>query len=285
MRKSVVSGTFYESDFELLERQITACFKHEKGPGDIPVKRGEKVIRAVVAPHAAYFYSGACAAWSFQQVAEAKFADCYVMLGPNHSGMGKSGISLADWQTPLGVVQTDKVLGKQLVERSELVVDESAHQREHSIEVQLPFLQFVGKDRLRDLRILPISIRDDISLHKLALDMKEVLIDSDKRIVFVVSSDFTHYGATYGYLPFSSDIPQRLYDLDTGAIKHLLKLDAMRFMDYVNETGATICGVLPLILLCKLLGKGEGQLLQYYTSADIMGDFRNAVGYASLVFE
>ncbi|MBW2970608.1 AmmeMemoRadiSam system protein B [Candidatus Woesearchaeota archaeon] len=284
-RRAVVAGTFYESDFHMLEQQLVSCFRHKKGPGELPVKRGEKQIKAVVAPHAAYHYSGACAAWSFQQVAEAKFADCYVMLGPNHSGMGKSGISLSNWETPLGVVRVDKELGGELAKKSELVVDESAHSREHSLEVQLPFLQFVSKDRLKDLKVLPISIKDDINLHRLALDIKDVLVDYDKRVVFIVSSDFTHYGATYGYLPFSSDIPQRLYDLDMGAIKHLLKLDAMRFMDYVNETGATICGVLPLILLVKLLSKTEGKLLQYYTSADIMGDFRNAVGYASLVFD
>lgn len=280
-----MAGTFYEAGFQALEEQIKSCFMNKKGPGALPIKRGDKQIRAIISPHAGYVFSGACAAWGYKELAEAKAPDVYVIFGPNHTGLGKSSIILDSWQTPFGMVRADEEFGKMLVKKTELVEDPKAHLQEHSIEVQLPFLQFVSKDILSKIRILPIAISEEVDLNKLALDIKEVILDSSKKVVFVVSSDFTHYGAQYGYLPFSSDIPERMYKLDEGAIKLIKNMESDAFLDYVYETGATICGKLPIALLLKTLEKTKGKLLQYYTSADIMGDYRNAVGYASILFE
>ncbi len=280
IRTPVASGTFYESDFYQLEQQIKQCFKHEKGPGELPVKKRTGKVKAVICPHAGYFYSGPCAAWSYKEVAEAELPDCYIILGPNHSGMGSSSVSLQDWKTPLGVLQTDEKLGRKLVEISDLEDNPLAHKNEHSIEVQLPFLQFISKNT----RILPISLRNDISFSKLAIDIKEAVMDLDREVVYIVSSDFTHYGATYGYMPFSENIKKNLYELDSKAIDKILALDHEGFSAYLSKTGATICGRAPLILLMQLLRK-KGELLQYYTSSDIRGDYRTAVGYASIVFK
>ena len=284
VRRPIVAGSFYEAGFQSLEEQIKKSFLHKKGPGALPTKRGDKEIKAIISPHAGYFFSGACAAWGFKEVAESRVPDVYVMIGPNHSGLGKTSVNLDSWQTPFGMIRADVGFGKALVKGSDLIEDPKAHLQEHSIEVQLPFLQFVSKDVLQKIRILPISVSDEVNINKLALDMKEVILDTNKRVVFIVSSDFTHYGSQYGYLPFSSDIPERLYKLDQGAIKLIKDLDADGFLKYTYDTGATICGQLPIALLLKTLEKTKGKLLQYYTSSDIMGDYRNAVGYASIVF-
>ena len=285
VRRPIVAGTFYEAGFQALEEQIKSCFMNKKGPGALPTRRGDKQIKAIISPHAGYQFSGPCASWGYKEIAEAEAPDVFVMLGPNHTGLGQSSINLDIWQTPFGMVKADEEFGKLLVKNTELVEDSKAHLQEHSIEVQLPFLQFVNKDILQRIRIVPIVISEDIDIPKLALDIKETILDSGKKVVFVVSSDFTHYGVQYGYLPFSSDIPKRIYELDQGAIRLIKDMDSDGFLNYVYETGTTICGQLPIALLLKTLEKTKGKLLQYYTSADIMGDYRNAVGYASILFE
>ena len=285
VRKPVVAGTFYTENFQDLEEEIQLCFLHDKGPGDLPIKRGEKKIKAVIVPHAGYAFSGACAAWGYKEIAESKMPDVYIMLGPNHTGQGQTSVLLDSWETPFGIVKADEELGKALVERTDLVEDAQAHLNEHSIEVQLPFLQFVSKDVLQQLRILPIAISEEINLNKLALDIKEVLIDLNKEVVFIVSSDSTHYGPQFRYVPFSSDVPERLRDLDEGAIKLIKNMDSEGFLKYTYETGATICGKLPIALLLKILEKTEGKLLQYYTSGELMNNYKNSVSYMCMLFE
>jgi len=285
VRRPIVAGSFYESGFQALEEQIKNSFLHKKGPGDLPTKRKEKQIKAVICPHAGYFFSGPCAAWGYKEIAESKMPDLYIILGPNHTGLGKTSVNLDSWQTPFGMVRTDQEFGRTLIKNTKLIEDPRAHMQEHSIEVQLPFLQFVSKDMLQNLRFLPITISDDVDIARLALDIKEVILDTNKKVVFIVSSDFTHYGPQYGYVPFSSEVPERMYKLDQGAIKLIKNLDADGLLKYNYETGATICGQLPIALLLKTLEKTKGKLLQYYTSADIVGSYKNAVGYASILFE
>ena len=285
IRKPVVMGTFYEEDFQDLEEQIKLCFMHDKGPGDLPTRRTDKKIKGVILPHAGYGFSGACAAWGFKEIAESALPDVYAIIGPNHTGSGKSSIILDGWQTPFGVVKADVQLGRALVKNSDLVEDAEAHLHEHSIEVQLPFLQFVNKDVLQQIRILPIAISEGIDLNKLALDIKETIMDFNKSVVFIVSSDFTHFGPQFRYVPFSLDIPQKIAELDQDAIKFIKNMDADGFLKYVYETGATICGRLPIALLLKTLEKTEGKLLQYYTSGELMNNYRNSVSYAAILFE
>ena len=110
-------------------------------------------------------------------------------------------------------------------------------------------------------------------------------MDLNKKVVFIISSDFTHYGSQFRYVPFSSDIPERMYNLDEGAIKLIKNLDSEGLLKYTYETDATICGRLPIALLLKTLEKTQGKLLQYYTSGDLTGSYKNSVGYACILFE
>ncbi|MBU0616075.1 MAG: AmmeMemoRadiSam system protein B [Nanoarchaeota archaeon] len=278
VRQPIVSGQFYEAYPDRLKDQIKWCFQHELGPG-LPGK-GDKKIIAVICPHAGYSFSGPCAAHSYKQIAGSE-ADSYIILGISHQGYG-SCVSLDDWETPLGVVKNDTELVKMLMDNSGLKKNEKAHSHEHSIEVQLPFLQYVQKEP----KIVPVIISEDIDIEGFAKAVIKTIKDSGKKIIIIVSGDFTHYGINYGFMPFSDNVKENLKKLDMGAFKFIEKLDYFHFLDYIDKTRATICGRLPIAAICsisKLLKASEVKLLKYYTSGDITDDYTSAVGYASIL--
>lgn len=288
-RKPVVAGQFYEADFNLLDKQIRECFKSKLGPGDLPVKKRSRNIFGVIAPHAGYQFSGACAAWSYKEIAESKFPDLFLVIGVNHTGLGAplSTYLFADWETPFGVVKVDRNFGKELIKKfPDLKNEAMAHLHEHSVEVQLPFLQFVNKDKIKDVKFVPIVVSS--YNYDICKNLGKAIADTNKKICVIASSDFTHYGFSYGYLPFTENKKENLYKLDNGAIKEIEKLDAENFLKYVAKNRATICGagaIAIAIEACKNLGAKKARLLQYYTSGDILNDYDNAVGYAGVIFE
>ena len=287
IRNPIVAGQFYEADFNTLEQQIKQSFLHEKGPGALPTKKRYKNIMGIISPHAGYFFSGAGAAWVFKEIAESKFADVYIMIGLSHAGF-RSCISLRQWETPFGIMNVDKAFAERLIRNSRLKEDEFAHSQEHSIEVQLPFLQFVNKDYLEKIKIVPIIVSPDLKYEEIADSIKKTIDELKRNVCIITSSDFTHYGINYGYMPFTTDVKKNLYELDKKAIDSIKRLDAHDFIGYTEQTGATICGKYPIavmISLTKLLNAKKVRLLHYYTSGDISGDYNNAVGYASIVFE
>jgi hypothetical protein len=277
-RQPIVAGQFYPADFSSLDKKIKDCFLSKFGPGDFPITKREKDIIGIISPHAGYPFSGPCAAWAFKEIAESKFPDIFIMLGLSHSGH-QSCKSVEDWATPFGIVKTDKSFLKEI----DLPVDEEAHSNEHSIEVQLPFLQFANKDLLDKIRIAPIMASHDIPPEEIASIIFKAV--KDRNVIVIASSDFTHYGPNYGYMPFSDNIKDNMYKLDKGALDNIKKLNSKGFLDYTDKTHATICGRYPiatLLELVKKLGAKKASLLHYYTSGDVIGDYRNSVGYASI---
>ncbi|MBN2112399.1 AmmeMemoRadiSam system protein B, partial [Candidatus Woesearchaeota archaeon] len=194
-----------------------------------------------------------------------------------------SSVSIADWQTPLGIAKNDSEFGKKLAENSGIEINEESHAEEHSIEVQIPFLQFT----CAKFRFSPVMISHDLSFKEAAESIRKTAEQLKREIVVVASSDFTHYGPAYGYVPFTKDAKKNMYALDNGAIELIKKLDSGKYMDYVNSKQATICGQMPIaVLLETIRAKAKkARLMKYYTSGDVTGDYSNAVGYASIVFE
>jgi MEMO1 family protein len=285
MRKAAYTGYFYPKKVDELNKLIEDCFTGKMGPGDLPSKPkpDSGSIKAVICPHAGYTYSGMAAAWSYAAIAEANLPDLFIMLGPCHSSL-KSGIAFDSFETPLGLVRVDQDFAKALAAKGNITIDDEIHKKEHSIEVQLPFLQFVLGSRAEKIKILPILVTDDLNLDLFALDLKDTIKELKKKVTFIVSSDFTHYGHNYGYVPFSTDIKERIAKLDGEAINLIKKGDADGFAEYIYKTGATICGQLPIILLLKTISFKNVALEQYYASGDLSGDYSNSVSYASLVF-
>jgi AmmeMemoRadiSam system protein B len=157
----------------------------------------------------------------------------------------------------------------------------SAHINEHSIEVQLPFLQFIFKK----FKFVPIVVSSPFHLTEISEGIKKSISEYEKDILIIASSDFTHYGPNYDFVKFHDNIQQNITDLDMGAIEKIKAGDYSSFLEYIDETKATICGALPIAIMMKILNPYKTDLLKYYKSSDIMPDGENSVSYVSMVFK
>ncbi|RME16491.1 MAG: AmmeMemoRadiSam system protein B [Bdellovibrio sp.] len=278
MRKPIVAGQFYEEDEEKLRAQLRRCFLSPFGPGSLPEEPSKTGLKALISPHAGYVFSGGCAAHGFKLLAESEKPDFIILLGLSHAGFDNC-VSLEDWETPLGVMQNYKAFTKQFSKISRIPINEEAHANEHSIEVQLPFLQFIYE---KPPKIVPIIVSSETG--RMAESLNRALSETKKKAVIIVSSDFTHFGLNYGYFPFSDNIKENLYNLDGNAIKAIQTGNPSNFSDYVEKTGATICGRVPIETAMRAIKSENIKLLTYYTSGDVMHNYSSAVGYASIAF-
>jgi hypothetical protein len=289
VRKPVVAGMFYEDNDTLLNKEIENCFLDKKfGPGALPSGIRDKKIIGVIAPHAGYSYSGAGQAWCYKEIGESEVPDVYIIIGTAHMGFETAALTLEDFETPFGVVKNDNEFCEFLISKNAAINGKYHHIREHSIEVQLPFLQFVNKDRLNEVKIVPIVAGEQTDYEKLGKAIADGAKKLNKKIMLIASSDFTHYGISYGYLPFRTDVKKNLEKLDKGAINWIEKMNAFEFIDHVEKRGMTVCGayaIAAVISACKELGAKKVSLLNYYASGDVSNDWSNAVGYASIILE
>ncbi|MEM4267899.1 MAG: AmmeMemoRadiSam system protein B [Candidatus Woesearchaeota archaeon] len=285
IREPVAAGQFYESSPKRLLSEIERCFTCNIGPG-LPKKTSSlaQPLRGVIVPHAGYPYSGPCAAYAYKTIAEAGRFDIFILLGPNHTGLGAehSATCLVDWKTPLGVVSCDRDFGAELIQNTTIIDDIMPHLHEHSIEVQLPFLQFV----VGTFRMVPISVSHNTHFKKLGSEIRGLIKKSKKKVCIIASSDFTHYGPNYQYIPFRKNIKENIAKLDKGAIENIKMLDIESLLDYADKTHITICGLYPILLLVEILKEDikDVNLLKYYTSGDILKDYTNSVSYVSMSF-
>lgn len=286
-REAKFAGQFYPGNFGELDKAIKNSFLSKLGPGEMPVKRRKKNIYGIIAPHAGYQFSGACAAWAYKEIGESKLPDVYVILGPNHTGIGSdfSTCLFSDWETPFGVVDINKSFGTSLINKFKLLKNElEPEMYEHCIEVQLPFLQHVNKEDMRNISFIPVLVRSEN--YEDLCKLGDAIADTDLNVCIVCSSDFTHYGRDYGFMPFAFSKKENLYALDGKALDFIKKMDSKGFFEYSKKT--TICGASAIVVCieaCKNFGIKKGNLLQYYTSGDVLKDYNNAVGYASFAFE
>ncbi|MCS7146054.1 MAG: AmmeMemoRadiSam system protein B [Aigarchaeota archaeon] len=275
-RRPAVAGYFYESSAEGLRRQIERCFTSKNGPGALPSKGGSEPPVTLISPHAGYMYSGPVAAHGFALASRMPVPETVVVVGPNHHGEGTE-VSIyppGSWVTPLGEVEIDAELSNRLIEESDLIsMDEISHIYEHSIEVQLPFLQYIyGRVKFVPICMLNQSI-------EAAQHVGEVLaktIDRSEKCLVVASSDFTHYE------PHDEAVRR-----DMPVIERILKLDVEGFYTEMRDRRATLCGygaIGALIWYARLKGYTEARLLKYATSGDTSGDKSSVVGYASIAF-
>ena len=278
IRKPYVADAFYAGTKTSLTKQIIDCFTHPFGPGQVPTpnQQGPRRILGLVCPHAGYMYSGPVAANGYSKLATDGQPDVCIILGPNHTGMG-SGLSIQTegaWETPVGVTRVDSELARRIQESSNIIdVDERAHASEHSIEVQLPFLQFLFKDAIE---FVPICMMmQDLTTSR---EVAKTIVENTKgkNVAIIASSDFTHYEP-------QADANRK----DREAIDAILKLDDEQLNELGESNRVTMCGYGPittLIAAAKMLGNVSAELLAHKTSGDITGDRSAVVGYSSLTF-
>ena len=279
IRRPTQAGSFYESDAEALKTQIENCFLQELGPKKYPQvnRSGPRKVIGLVCPHAGYMFSGAVAAHSYYELAQDGKPNTIVILGPNHTGYG-SALSLMNegvWRTPLGDVEIDVETSNLIVQETQIVdVDEAAHRFEHSIEVQLPFLQYLYGS---EFKFVPIcfQMQDLSSAVEVGQALAKVL--ANKNALVIASSDMTHYE------------PQaEAATKDKGALKAVEAMDEKRFYSIIETQNITACGYGPIatvVIAAKGLGAKEAKLLCYKSSGDITGDYSSVVGYAAVSFK
>jgi len=276
IRKPVVAGHFYEGRKDALMEEIRACF--EKGPGMVDeVRIGRGDIKGMVVPHAGYIYSGWVAAYAYHALAEDGFPDKVIILGPNHHGYGASVaiMSSGEWETPLGRVKIAEDAVK--LRRGIIEEDVIAHRYEHSIEVQLPFLQFLRGD----FEFVPVCFSwQDLET---AMEAGGILSDIEDAVI-IASSDFSH--VNFSRVPTRQDVEENVAEKDRIAIEEILKINPEGLIEKVEKNNITMCGygaVAAMLAAVKKRAK-KGRLLKYATSYDVEpGSY--CVGYAAIVIE
>jgi len=276
VRRPCQAGAFYAGTFESLKKQVESCFLDKFGPLKIPKIRenGVRQIVGLICPHAGYMFSGPVAAHAYYQLALDGRPDVVVIFGPNHTGHG-SALSIMNegvWRTPLGDVQVDSETANQIVHESGLIdVDDVAHSFEHSIEVQLPFLQYLYGTSFKFVPIcfLMQELSSSIEVGKAVANVLD-----GRNAVIIASSDMTHY-----------EPKRKAEEKDGMALAAIEAMDEAKFYSTIEKYNISACGYGPisaLISAAKKLGAKEAKLLCYKTSGDITGDISNVVGYAAL---
>lgn len=277
VRESALAGAWYPDDPQELSDYVDGLLDAAK------TEPPSEKIRALIAPHAGYVYSGATAAEVFNLVRGREYRRV-IVLAPSHlSGFRSLSIAEVDaYETPLGRVPLDRqaIAG---LRGSELVIaDPAAHAREHAIEIELPLLQ---RALTPGWKLVPVLVgRLDGDDYGKAADLLRPLADNDTLVV--VSTDFTHFGTRFGFMPFPPDggAGERIRALDDGAIERILAGDGPGLLDYQVKTGITICGFRPLALLLHMLPKdARVDRVAYATSGELTGDWNNSVSYAALL--
>lgn len=272
---SPLAGQWYPADKATLESEIDGYLKRVETPA-------MDAVMGLILPHAGYRYSGPVAAYGAKQV-QGKAFERVIVMGPSHRMPMENCASVPEYTaytTPLGEVALDTAFIQALKEHPEFRTIRGAHEGEHSVQIEVPLLQRV----LGGFKLVPIVIGqlNEETTRRMGAVLAGLI---GPETLVVASSDFTHYGPNYRYLPFRNDIPENLERLDMDAWNCIKDKDLGAFYGYIEKTGATVCGESPIGVLLSMLPEGATpHLLKYDTSGNITGDWANSVSYLSIAF-
>jgi len=272
MRTEAVAGQFYPEDPTELKEDILKYLGN--------ANKISKQSLGIIVPHAGYSFSGQTAAHAYKAISKQRF-DTFIILGTSHSSENTS-ISLEDFKTPLGIMKNDKQFSEELV-KLKIEVNERDHAFEHSIEVQIPFLQVLFPSS----KIVPIAVSfsDFNECREFCEKVITVAERIGRKICIISSGDLTHYGPSYNYTPF---LPGRgkVYAVDKKALDLIAELRSKEFFEYCK--GTSICGISSIsagVEICRQTGARKAILINYSNSGDLTKDYENCVSYASLAIE
>lgn len=275
-----VAGSWYPSRRDELASLVDRLIDDAGTRVRSPIGRAS----AVIAPHAGYAFSGAVAASAFSALGPRRPTRA-ILLGPSHH-FGFAGAAIPDaaevQRTPLGDLPLDRPSLEKLREVAGFRADDRVFEPEHALEAEVPFLQRLFGP---GLPLVPVILGGGATAEdteRIASAMAPIVDDGT---IVVVSSDFTHYGPRFSYVPFVDDVPERLRALDLSAVSEIARGDAPGFTRVVAQTGATICGRRAIDVLLRLpVGRRGGALLEYDTSGRMTGSWDHSVSYASMAF-
>lgn len=266
LRRPAVAYQFYPGEPAALKKTVNSMVKENAPKGD---------ALAIIAPHAGYIYSGKVAGSVYSAV---NIPDNIILLGPNHTGLGERAaiMSSGEWEMPFGKVNINKELAHLLIEESHIFSDDqTAHLREHSLEVQLPFIHhFNKKAGIVPVTIMYLAYKECEELGKAVAN---VIHKYAGKVLIAVSSDMNHY---------ESDVVTK--KKDKMAIDKILALDPKGLLETVSEEDISMCGIIPAtiaLVAAKELGAKKAELVDYATSGDTSGDYAHVVGYAGILIK
>ncbi len=285
VHRSIISELgWYEPNAEILSKEIAGYYQKAK------VKPISNVI-AMILPHAGYRFSGQIAVRALKTTN--KEYERIVVMGPSHTTYMEEMLSVprvTHYETPLGQIPLDVDFINKLLEYPVFRSTPYAHKEEHSVQIELPLLQYYRKD----FKFVPI-VAGQCSLETIrkAGNILKSLVD--EKTLVIASSDFVHYGPRFSYVPFRNNVAEQIKKVDMGAYKHIANLDYEGFLKYKQATGATICGYIPVAILLSMLEQAipklrlrlppiEPHLIEYSTSGKLTGDYKHSVSYLSVVF-
>ena len=274
-----VAGTWYPGDEASLAHVVDDLLGASAGDSDPDTGR----VLALIEPHAGYVYSGRVAGEGFRGVC-GQDVGRVILIGPSHyEAFTGAAVPEADaYRTPLGEVELDTEALEALARQSRIRASNRPFRQEHCLESEIPFLQRALAPGWRLIPVLLGSGTSGAAAQQIADALRPLL---DATTLVVVSSDFTHYGPRFGYVPFRDDVRERIRGLDMGAVERIRRRDVTGFESYLQETGATICGRDAINVLLRLLpGDVEARLTAYDTSGSLTGDWDHSVSYASMAF-
>lgn len=266
VRHPSVAGMFYPGDRSGLERDIKKYIEPEEG-----MKKKDTI--GLISPHAGYIYSGSCAGKGFAAVI---IPDKVVILGVNHRGIGHAmAVDGNDaWETPLGSIVIDDQMRRNLLETSDVFeIDSYPSAEEHSIEVQIPFIQYLNPGAA----ILPVTIAsmNKGEMIKGGKEIAKMIKNTGEKVLMIASTDMSHYIS-------SADAEEK----DSKAIGKIVDLDPEGLIEIVYKEKISMCGVSPTFIMmvaAKELGATTGEIVEYTNSGYTSGDFDQVVGYLSAV--
>lgn len=275
-RLPVVAGSFYPSSATRLKLAIEECFLSSLGPGYVPSKPDKPLGHnlAIIVPHAGYIYSGPVAAHAYAETAKFGKPELVVLIGPNHTGFGSqvSVFNEGEWITPFGSLKVSEDAAQIFLKNcDEALVDYQAHMNEHSLEVQLPFLQYLfGEFNILPISVFPVFIN---VCQKIASGLDEIAKQYSS-VLFVFSTDLNHYE--------SDEITKKK---DEMAIEKIVEKDPIGLYTTVAKQKITMCGLSSIAVLLFMKHFTKPKLLKHATSGDVTKDRAQVVGYASFICE
>ena len=281
LRQPAVAGAFYPDNPERLANLIESCFLDDAGVGHVPKLdsfEGSDYPIIIMVPHAGYQYSGPIASHGYCEIVKNGFPEVFIIISPNHTGFGSeiSVFNEGEWITPFGNVAVDGEFADAIIESSDIAsADFSAHIREHSIEVQLPFLQYFSTD----FKIVPITMgtQNFVTSNDLSNAILEAADKLNKSYCVIASTDLSHYNNQ-----------EKANKVDGFVLEDISEMNEFKLFEEVVQYNITMCGYAPVmtaISVSKRTSKNTSEILAYGTSGDVSGDFTSVVGYASGVFK
>ncbi|MBI1910113.1 MAG: AmmeMemoRadiSam system protein B [Deltaproteobacteria bacterium] len=264
LRQPAVAGSFYPAERQKLEIELKRCLA--------PSPQKKQAI-GIVSPHAGYHYSGTVAGQVYSQI---ELPQKMIILSPNHTGYGlpASIWPEGEWETPLGKAPVDVSLSLQWMKNCPLLQkDTAAHIAEHSLEVQIPFLQSLK----RQFTFVPVTLSHlrYSDCHEIGRALAQTIQGTGKPVLIIASSDMNHY-----------ENQEITHKKDLEAIEKILALDPQGLYETVHKKSISMCGIIPttvMLVAAKELGARKAELVQHATSGDVTHDYKSVVGYAGLI--